>query len=43
VVFSLLGYFVTMIVVLTAAVGAMIGLFSFSTSEGIRHYPRPLL
>jgi hypothetical protein len=43
VVFSLLGYFVTMIMVLTAAVGAMIGLFSFSTSEGIRHYPRPVL
>ena len=43
VVFSLLGYFVTMIVVLTAAVGAMIGLFSFSTSEGIRHYSRPVL
>ena len=32
-----------MIMVLTAAVGAMIGLFSFSTSEGIRHYPRPVL
>jgi hypothetical protein len=43
VVFSLLGYFVTMITVLTAAVGAMIGLFSFSTSEGIRHYSRPAL
>jgi hypothetical protein len=43
VVFSLLGYFVTMIMVLTAAVGAMIGLFTFSTSEGVRHYPRPVL
>jgi hypothetical protein len=43
VVFSLLGYFVTMIMVLTAAVGAMIGLFNFSTSEGVRHYPRPVL
>jgi len=41
VVFSLFGYFVSMIVVLTAAVGAMIGLFNFSTSEGVRHYPRP--
>jgi hypothetical protein len=42
VVFSLLGYFVTMIVVFTAAVGAMIGLLSFSTSDGVRHYPRPV-
>ena len=42
-VFSLLGYFVTMIVVFTAAVGAMIGLLSFSTSDGVRHYPRPVL
>ena len=41
-VFSLLGYFVTMIMVLTAAVGTMIGLFTFSTSEGVRHYPRPV-
>jgi hypothetical protein len=38
VVFSLLGYFVCMIIVLTAAVGAMIGLSSFSTFEGARHY-----
>jgi hypothetical protein len=43
VVFSLLGYFVCMIIVLTAAVGAMVGLSSFSTSEGVRHYPRPAL
>jgi hypothetical protein len=43
VVFSLLGYFVSMIMVLTAAVGVMIGLFNFSTSEAIRHYPRPVL
>jgi hypothetical protein len=42
VLFSLLGYFVTMIMVLTAAVGAMIGLFTFSTSEGVHHYPRPV-
>ena len=42
-VFSLLGYFVCMIIVLTAAVGAMVGLSSFSTSEGVRHYPRPAL
>jgi hypothetical protein len=41
--FSLLGYFASMIIVLTAAVGAMIGLSSFSTSEGARHYPRPVL
>jgi hypothetical protein len=43
VVFSLLGYFVSMIMVLTAAVGVMIGLFNFSTSENVRHYPRPAL
>ena len=42
-VFSLLGYFVYMIMVLTAAVGVMIGLFNFSTSENVRHYPRPAL
>jgi hypothetical protein len=41
--FSLLGYFVSMIMVLTAAVGVMIGLFNFSTSENVRHYPRPAL
>ena len=41
--FSLLGYFVSMITVLTAAVGVMIGLFNFSTSENVRHYPRPAL
>jgi hypothetical protein len=32
-----------MITVLTAAAGAMIGLFNFSTSEKVRHYPRPVL
>jgi hypothetical protein len=41
--FSLLGYFVSMIMVLTAAVGVTIGLSSFSASEGVRHYPRPVL
>jgi hypothetical protein len=35
----LLGYFFCMIAVLTAAVGAMIGLSS--TSERVRHFPRP--
>jgi hypothetical protein len=40
---SLLSYFVCMIIVLTAAVGAMIGLSSFSTFEGARHYQRPAL
>jgi hypothetical protein len=39
---SLLGYFFCMITVLTAAVGVMIGLFNISTSEGVRHYPRPV-
>jgi hypothetical protein len=43
VVFSLLGYFVSMIMVLTAAVGVMIGLSNFSTSDKVRHYPRPAL
>ena len=42
-VFSLLGYFVCMITVLTAAAGAMISLFNFSTSEKVPHYPRPVL
>jgi hypothetical protein len=41
--FSLIGYFVSMIMVLTAAVGVMLGLFNFSTSEGVRHYPHPIL
>jgi hypothetical protein len=41
VVFSLLGYFVCMIVVLTAAAGAMIGLFNFSTPERMGHIPHP--
>ena len=40
-VFSLLGYFVSMIMLLTTAVGVMIGLSNFSTSEKVRHYPRP--
>jgi hypothetical protein len=39
--FSLLGYFVSMIMVLTAAVGVMIGLFNFSTSERVSHTPHP--
>jgi hypothetical protein len=43
VVFSLLGYFVCMIMVLTAAVGVMIGLSNFSTSEKVHHYPRPAI
>jgi hypothetical protein len=41
VVFSLLGYFVSMITVLTAAVGVMIGLFNFSTSERVDRTPHP--
>jgi hypothetical protein len=41
VVFSLLGYFVSMIAVLTTAVGVMIGLFNFSTSERVGHTPHP--
>jgi hypothetical protein len=40
---SLLGYFLCMIAVLTAAVGVMIGLFNFSNSEGALHYPRPVV
>jgi hypothetical protein len=43
VVFSLLGYFLCMITVLTAAAGVMIGLFNISTSERVRHYPRPVV
>jgi hypothetical protein len=39
--FSLLGYFVSMIMVLTAAVGVMIGLFNFSTPERVGHTPHP--
>ena len=39
--FSLLGYFVSMIMVLTAAVGVMIGLFNFSTTERVAHTPHP--
>jgi hypothetical protein len=42
-VLPLLGYFFCMIAVLTAAAGAMIGLFSTSTSERGRHYPRPVV
>jgi hypothetical protein len=41
VVFSLLGYFVCMVMVLTAAAGAMIGLFNFSTPERVGHTPHP--
>ena len=42
---SLLGYFLSMIVVLTAAVGVMIGLSNFSTSVRVDHtsHPRPAL
>jgi hypothetical protein len=45
VVFSLLSYFVCMIIVLTAAVGAMIGLVNFSSSERLDHtaHPRPAI
>jgi len=32
-----------MIMVLTAAVGVIIGVSNFSTSEKVRHYPRPAL
>jgi hypothetical protein len=39
---SLLGYFLYMITALSAVVGAIIGLFNFSTSESVRHYPRPV-
>jgi len=42
-VLPLLGYFFCMIAVLTAAAGAMIGLFSTSTSERGHHYPRPVV
>jgi hypothetical protein len=37
----LLGYFFGMTAVLTAAVGVMLGLSNISTSERVRHYPRP--
>jgi hypothetical protein len=43
VVFSLLGYFFGMITVFTAVLGVMIGLFNISTSERVRHYPRPVV
>jgi hypothetical protein len=39
---SLLSYFLYMITALSAVVGAMIGLLNFSTSESVRHYPRPI-
>jgi hypothetical protein len=39
VVFSLLGYFFSMITVFTAAAVVMIGLFNFSTSGKVHHYP----
>src|SRR6516225_5189490 len=42
-VLPLLGYFFCMIAVLTAAAGAMIGLFSASTSARGHHYPRPVV
>jgi hypothetical protein len=41
VVFSLLGYFLSMITALTAVVAVMIGFFDTSTSERVHHYPRP--
>ena len=40
-VFSLLGYFLSMIAALTAVVAVMIGFFDTSTSERVHHYPRP--
>lgn len=40
-VFSLLGYFVCMIVVLTAAMGAVVGLFSLSATDRVGHTPHP--
>ena len=39
----LVGYFVAMIAVLTAAASVMIGLFDTSTSERVHHYPRPVV
>jgi hypothetical protein len=41
--FSLIGYFLSMIIVLSAVVGVTIGLSNFSASENVRHYPRPVL
>jgi hypothetical protein len=41
VVVSLLGYLFSVITVFTAAAVVMIGLFSVSTSEKVRHYPHP--
>jgi hypothetical protein len=42
-VLSLLGYFLGMIAVFTAAVGMMLGLSNISTSERARHYPRAVV
>jgi hypothetical protein len=42
-VYSLLGFFFGMIAVFAAAVGTMIGLSNFSTSEGVGHYPRSVV
>jgi hypothetical protein len=42
-VFSLLGFFFGMIAVFAAAVGTMIGLTNFSTSERVVHYPRSVV
>jgi len=39
----LLGYFFSMIAVLTAAVGMMLGFSNISTSQRVRHYPRPVV
>jgi len=42
-VYSLLGFFFGMIAVFAAAVGTMIGLTNFSTSERVGHYSRPVV
>jgi hypothetical protein len=41
VVVSLLGYFLSVITVFTAAAVVVIGLFNVSTSGKVRHYPHP--
>jgi hypothetical protein len=43
VVFSLLGYFFSMITVFAAVVAVLIGLFNVSTSKTVRHYSRPVI
>jgi hypothetical protein len=42
-VYSLLAFLFSMIAVFAAAVGTMIGLSNFSTSEGVGHYPRAVV